>query len=189
MRKIVVFTKSYFFPIIFALLVLVICILFFKDNDSFDKSAINVNLSEDNIVVNNTLLLTDSAGKMLSLENVKPGTTGYIEFEITSTVKEKVKYEIYLTKNGVESELSSKFVKVFLTDANDNNIMEFNWSGVPTYYDLMVSNVDSDGKVLYSGFLRNKATKKFKLRMWIADTYEMSFDNKEFSVKLNADVI
>ena len=153
-------------------------------NDNPGKSTYHLSPFKDN-----TLLLTDSAGKMLSLENVKPGTTGYIEFEVTSNVKEKVKYEIYLTRNDVESELSSKFVKVFLTDINDKNIIDFNKTSVPTYYDLMVSNVDSSGKVLYSGFLKNNSTKKFRLRMWVADTYEMSLDNKEFSVKLNVNVI
>lgn len=189
MKKIIEFCKYYFTPVLLVIAIIVICMVILLENLPFDNSALNVNLSTEKIVVNNELLLTDSAGKILSLENVKSGITGFVEFEVTSTVNKKVKYEIYLTKEDSEKEVSSKFVKVFLTDENDNAINGFDKASIPTYYDLSIAKGVSSGKLLYSGTLRNKATEKFKLRMWVADTYEMSLDGKMFSVKLNIDVI
>ena len=112
-------------------------------------------------------------------------TPGYLEFEVSSSIDRKVEYEKYLTKNDFELEVPPKFVKVYLTDENDVLIESVKSSKIPTYFDLKVSDINPSGRVLYSGNLKNKGSKKFKLRMWVADTYELTVDARNFSVNLN----
>ena len=105
-----------------------------------------------------------------------------------SEVNNKVKYEIYLTKNDLENEVPVKFVKVYLTDENDVPIGNFKDSRLLTYYELKVAESDPSGKLLYSGTLKGQESKKYKLRMWVADTYELTTDARVFSVELNVKV-
>lgn len=178
----------YILPVLIVVVVVIVCILFLLDNIPRDSSALDVSVSRKKIILNNELLLTDSAGKLLTTDNNKIGTTGYIEFEVKSTVDEKVKYEIYLNKENADPELPVKFIKVYLTDENDVALNGYNVSNIPTYYDLRVSDIDPSGKLLYSGTLKDKNSKKFRLRMWVSDTYEITSDTKIFSTILNVKV-
>ena len=45
-----------------------------------------------------------------------------------------------------------------------------------------------DAPPLFSGYLKDKGSKKFKLRMWTADTYELSATTSIFSVKIDVNV-
>lgn len=175
-------------PIIIIVSVIAVCAMFLMNNLPFNDSHLDVDLKDEKIVLNNSLLLTDTMGKNLNLDNLKVGTTGYTEFEIKSKVDEKIKFEVYLLKEDAEPEVPLQFIKVYLTDENDNVIDGFDGASVPTFYDLKVSNVNLNGKLLYSGSFKNKESKKFKLRMWVADTYELTPSESIFSVKLKVGV-
>lgn len=175
-------------PIIIIITVIAVCAIFLMNNLPFNDSHLDVTLNDEKIVLNNSLLLTDTMGKNLNLDNLKVGTTGYTEFEIKSKVDEKIKFEVYLLKEEAEPEIPLQFIKVYLTDENDNVIDTFAGSSVPTFYDLKVSDINLNGKILYSGSLKNKESKKFKLRMWVADTYEITPSENIFSVKLKVGV-
>lgn len=175
-------------PIFIVLMVLVTCRFFLMENLPFNDTHLDVDLNDKKIVLNNSLLLTDTMGKNLNNENLKVGTTGYTEFEISSKVEEKIKFDVYFLKEDAEPEIPLQYVKVYLTDEEDNPISGFDSASVPTFYDLKVANVDLNGKLLYSGFLKNKGSKKFRLRMWVADTYELTPSEHIFSVKLKVGV-
>ena len=140
--------------------------------------------SNEKFTISNLLPMTDEVGKTITLESNKEGTTAYLEFEVSSSGNKKTSYEIYLVKDTLDVEVPVKFVKVYLTDDNDVALKNFDVANLPTYYDLRVSDIDPSGKVLYSGTIKNQDTQKFRLRMWVADTYELTTDVKKFSVKV-----
>lgn len=182
------FFRYLILPIIIIISVILVCAMFLMNNLPFNESHLDVNFKDEKIVLNNSLLLTDTMGKNLSMDNMKLGTTGYTEFEVKSKVDEKIKFEIYLLKEDAEPEIPLQYIKVFLTDEDDNVISSFDGASVPTFYDLKVSDVNLNGKLLYSGSFKNKESKKFKLRMWVADTYEITPSENIFSVKLKVGV-
>lgn len=179
---------TYLVPIFIICVVIVACVLFLLDNLPYTDDVLDVNLNQEKIVIDNTFVMNDAMGKMLSDDNENVGTNSYIEFEVTSTVDGKVKYEIYLSKEDAEPEISSKFVKVYLTDENDKAVTGFDVANIPTYYDLRVSDSNPSGRVLYSGVLKDKGSKKFRLRMWTSDTYEVTAETRMFSSILNVRV-
>ena len=149
----------------------------------------NYLFGNSDIVVSNSLPMTDVVGKTISIDNCIVGTTGYVEFEVKSMVDDKVKYEIYLTTESVNESIPLKFIKVFLSDEKDNALGYFDNDKLPTYYDLRLSTNDPSGRLIYSGYLSDKEKDKFKLRMWVADTYELTSNIKSFSVKLHVKIM
>lgn len=182
--------RNYRNIIIFVVVIIVFVASFFifnnMSNDNNDISL--VTLDEPIVVINNKLPMTDVVGKAIGVYSNKVGTTGYLEFEVKSGVNDNVRYEVYLTKNSVEAEVPMKFVKVYLTDSKDKVLKNYDKSSVLTYYDLKSMPDNKDSKFLFSGTLKANASQKFKLRMWVADTYELTTDARSFSVKLNVRV-
>ena len=64
-------------PIIIIITVIAVCAIFLMNNLPFNDSHLDVTLNDEKIVLNNSLLLTDTMGKNLNLDNLKVGTTGY----------------------------------------------------------------------------------------------------------------
>lgn len=179
---------------IIALTVVVVLIIFIilciKPEKEYDSSVLEVNFLTDNkeLIISNSLPMTDEVGVFIDSSNSIDGTTSYVEFEVKSNIEDKVKYELYLTKDTHELEVPVKFVKVYLTDYNDNKLKYFDGASVPTFYDLRLASTNVGGKLIYSGYLKNKGSQKFKLRMWVADTYELTAEEIKFSTELNVGI-
>lgn len=176
-----------FITFIILVIFIIMCIIPEKE---YELDALEINFLSDNqeLVVSNSLPMTDEVGILIDNNNSIDGTTGYVEFEIKSNVEEKVKYELYLTKDTYDLEVPVKFVKVYLTDENDKEFEYFDKSMVPTFYDLRLASTNAGGKLIYSGYLKNNGSQKFKLRMWVADTYELTAEEIKFSANLNVGI-
>lgn len=188
MKKFMNFISTYLLPVIIIGAVVVICVLFLLDNLPYDNNSLDVNLSREKVVISNKYLMSDELGKKISIDNEIKGTTGYVDFDIKSRVDGKLKYEIVLVNEPSDLDIDLKYVKVYLTDSNDKAFSNFDVANIPTYYDLRVSETDASGKVLYSGYLKNKGSQTFRLRMWTSDTHEIVAQQKMFSVKLKVNV-
>lgn len=178
-----------FISIVLLLGVLILIFSIVDKEYSNDVLVTNYLFGSSDIVVSNSLPMTDVVGKTISIDNCIVGTTGYVEFEVKSMVDDKVKYEIYLTTENVNESIPLKFIKVFLSDEKDNALGYFDNDKLPTYYDLRLSTNDPSGRLIYSGYLSDKEKDKFKLRMWVADTYELTSNIKSFSVKLHVKIM
>ena len=115
MSKKMEIVKHYLVPIFIILAVFGCCTFFLLENIPHSADDLDVNYSSKKIVINNDLLLTDVVGKNISEDNLKVGTTGYVEFEVSSKLDEKVKYEVVLTKENASPEIPLEYVKVYLT--------------------------------------------------------------------------
>lgn len=182
--------KRFIFVFITFIILVIFIILCIIPEKEYDLNALEINYLSDNkeLVVSNSLPMTDEVGVLINNNNSIDGTTGYIEFQIKSNVDEKVKYELYLTKDTYDLEVPVKFVKVYLTDGNNNELEYFTKSNVPTFYDLRLASTNAGGKLIYSGYLKNKGSQNFKLRMWVADTYELTAEEIKFSAELNVGI-
>ena len=178
--------KNVIIFIVFFIIIVVGTFYIFNSMEHDNNDIALITLSDTTVVISNDLPMTDEVGKAIDADSNKVGTTGYLEFEVKSNVDSKIRYEIYLTKNSVKAEVPQKFVKVYLTDSNDMKLKNYDRPSV--FYDLENLSGDKDSKVVFSGTLKGNTSQRFRLRMWVADTYELTSDARKFSVKLNVRV-
>lgn len=180
--------------ILVAIFSFILCLfLYFSGNASDNKNATLIFSYSENageLVVDNSMPITDTVGKQLdfSLNQTK---YGYSEFSISANMEglKSIDYEIYAIPVGVALELPTSYVKVYLTDGENDLPVDGYRDLVPTYRDLKISQSDPAGKKIYSGTLEKDETKEFRLRMWLADTYPITTDARSFKMLLYVKVI
>lgn len=142
------------------------------------------------LLMDSSMPITDTVGKKLSFtpNQVKHG---YSEFSISANMEgiDKIHYEIYAKNIGVSTELPTDYVKLYLTNADNDQPLEGFDNFVPTYRDLKVAVSDPAGKKIYSGILEKGEIKNFRLRMWLADTYPITAEVRNFGILLYVKVI
>lgn len=179
------FNKSVgYFILIIVLFSVLICFvpMIFKNNLN-DVSLVDVT---DDILLKNSLPLTDISGKTLDAGNVRKEFLNEIAFSIKGIGDEDkaVKYEICLINEVTGKEISNNYVKIYLTD-NDNKPFNFyNENAVPVYQSLKISESSAEGKVIYSDIIKGKEIRKFKLRVWLSDAYILNETDRYFSAKI-----
>lgn len=176
--------------IVFLIIVIDSAIVLYRNNkDSTKKNnnnpSISVEFVQDNkIIITNKLPLIDVVGKKLQYDT-ESENQAYLDFNISSDSNEQVNYEIYIEKLEVDNEMDSHYVKVYLTDDNDQPYEGFDSNASPTYFDLRVSNIKPSAKRLYSGALDSEKTQKFRVRVWVSDSYVVRKDIERFSFEIN----
>lgn len=182
----------FYITLVLIALILVVGVPIYSYGNRMGDEAINVSYSTDNIIdCSNLLTMSDDVGRTITYDNYSDGNLGYLEFEVTSKVDEKIDYEIYLVADDEKNDIPTKFVKVYLTDEKDKD-KTFNNSrivSIPTFYDLRIAESTPEGRLIYSGELTNKETDSFKLRMWVSDTYKLTADSEGFSAEVIVKVL
>lgn len=179
------FNKSVgYFILLIVLFSVLICFvpMIFKNNLN-DVSLVDVT---DDILLKNSLPLTDISGKTLDAGNVRKEFLNEIAFSIKGLGDEDkaVKYEICLINEVTGEEISNNYVKIYLTD-NDNKPFNFyNENAVPVYQSLKISESSAEGKVIYSDIIKGKEIRKFKLRVWLSDAYILNETDRYFSARI-----
>ncbi len=137
------------------------------------------NESETNVIsIQNAVPISDENGKMLT------GSDNTFDFTLSAKFAgiNSIGYEIYATP--VEKTLDTNYVKVYLTDQNDNPISGFD-GVVPTYEEL-TDSTEAGSKTIYkSSLTQSDKVEKFRLRVWISSDYNYSAESKRLSFKVN----
>ena len=141
--------------------------------------------NSDILTIENKLPVSTTIGKELNGNGTADGIHGYIEFSIENKSNEKKKYVILLTKQFMEKEIASSYVKFYLTDEKDTPFKGFEQNIVPSYYDLLSFSDRPGSRVLYTGLIEGNDVLNFKLRMWLDDSYALSSQKEYFSVDLD----
>lgn len=166
--------------------------LYFYDNNRNVKNATLVFSYSKNssLMVDNSMPITDSVGKNLTF-SANQKKYGYSEFSVSANMNglESVEYEIYAVPAGVALELPRNYVKLYLTQGENDLPLEGYRGDVPTYSDLKVAKMDPAGKKIYSGTLKQGEVANFRLRMWLADTYPITMEQRNFKIFLYARVM
>lgn len=150
-----------------------------KDN-SLTTATVSFNYTEsetNHIQLTNALPMSDTNGKKLN------GDQEVFDFTVTGNYGEKgtVLYDVYATPYDMT--LSDKYVKVYVTDQNDNPVKGYDGDVVPTYntledYNIPASTKDTfttKGKLLYSSELtKEKNSDDLRVRVWLSSSYGSS---------------
>ncbi len=176
-----------FLALIFLFFVVVNCIPFLlKDKD------LNIKLfGDDEVSIRSILPITDISAKEMDTKKIQNGIIGYAEFsiELDGNSSKPVPYEIYLTDISEDDVLKYDYIKVYLTDENGVAYKRFSGNLAPSYKDMGVSLKHLDKRVLLSSTIKANETKVFKLRIWVADTYVLDDEIKEFKGKISVRTI
>ncbi len=143
------------------------------------------NETSNGVTLTDAYPTTDEEGKKLTNDD----TQKYFDFDVTSTIGGDITipYFVYAVDitGEVENKLSEDYVKIYLTD-QDDQVYE-GYEDVPTYDDL--DNVkgpeEVDGKLLYQDTFYESGVKEFRLRMWVSDKYEVSEEVKTFKIRVD----
>lgn len=135
------------------------------------------------ISLENALPISDQQGKELS------GAKNVFDFNVSASYKgvSKIKYDIF-AESVDNNTLPEEFVKVYLTDQNDNPVEGYEGDNVPLYDDLQNYNYNGKNhyKLLHSGYLTEQdSNKNFRLRIWLSSDFTDGSNQLTFSFKVN----
>lgn len=136
--------------------------------------------SDSNVItIENALPMKDEVGKNQIESNEM------FDFSISSNYgyDGDINYEIY-TVDGNNNTLPPEYLKVYLTDQNDNALEGYDTT-VPVYANLEQTS-DGNGRYLFKSKLDHvNSSKNFRLRVWIDSSYNDAVNTKRFSFKVN----
>ena len=183
--------RSYFKQVILAFFVVILlsisylfflCMYKLSTTKEYDPNDLELKVKGiNNIVVKDTLPLSDKMGKTIDVSEIDDGIEGYVEFTIKNKSNMDTNYEIYMKKNEVEKEIDVHYVKFYLTDADNNPLGIYNNNYSPTYYSLNYLEDKPEASSIYKGEISGNSEKKFKLRSWVSDGYSFHKEERTFS--------
>ncbi len=143
------------------------------------------------ISITDAMPMSDSEGKAIENSSNANVTQGFFDFTVTATLGDSshVNYEISATDVSPSSEkLDPQYVKVYLTDATNDMPVEGYTKDVPVYSNLERATGKPTNKRLYNDTFRGSGTRKYRLRLWVADNYPvLERGNETFSMKVNVE--
>lgn len=169
------------FRIMFVLVgVFALTFLVYKTSFSLMSNSLTDNLKVDKITSNYlSFNYADNDGEFYEVNNPRVISDFYgknffakkYDFEVSfpndAIDSDDVEYKIIIKDMG--SKIDNKFIKVYLTDQN-NNALDGYENNVPVYTTF---NDSLDGKVIYSGKLsKDNLVDKYRLKIWISKAYK-----------------
>lgn len=159
-----------------------------KVNNVISTRAIKCNFSEGPAIsIKSAFPISDEVGKTLTSDSYSGYDQGYYDSTLSCKCKGTCKgtYEIYAINNSTEPKLNAQYVKTYVTDGEAT---ERELTGVKRFSDLETAQSDPSGVVIYKGTFSGSFSQKIRLRMWLADDYDISDDSKIFKARLNANI-
>ena len=135
--------------------------------------------SDTNVIeISNAVPMADENGKRMN------GNKNMFDFTVSAKYSgvSSIGYEIYATP--VTQTLESKYIKVYLTDQNDQAITGFD-EDVPTYEKLKDSKIENSKTIYKSSLTSSGQSDDYRLRVWVNSDYNMPETSKSFSFKVN----
>ena len=182
--EIAAFTVSLF--CIIAILIMIVFIIL-RDNNAIRYQNLDVVFNNSDIIsISNKLPLSDEIAKTYEGEGMEPDIEGYSTFTISNPNDKKVIYQIYITKQDTKfNYIKSDYINFYLTDENNNPYPGFDKNIMINYHDLYVLSDKPGSRLLYTSKLMAHKSEKFKLRMWLADSYGLTQNKEDFSVDID----
>ena len=178
--------KQYLIALLFLVAVLGIFLYFRNHNQVNKEESVSTSYKDSKTVTIESILpISDELGKTIDGKGTEDGIQGYVELSITNNINKDIEYEIYIDKKDLDKEISSNYIKFYLTDEADNPLEGYKQNSVPTYKDLLVLVDSPSSRLLYSDKLKAKETKKVILRVWLSDSYVVSNEINKFTFDIN----
>ena len=149
----------------FVVLVLTSSYLFFlhmykiNNSNEFDSDDLEISFKTENIVeLKDTLPLSDVVGKTIEVNDINDGIEGYLEFNIKNNSNQSTNYEIYIKRNQVNSEIDTRYVKIYLSDSDGNPLGIYNNSFSPSYNSLKYLKDKPEAKSVYKSSISGNSS-------------------------------
>ncbi len=163
--------------------------------NKIQSGTVSMNYLEDDagISITNAYPISDDTGKKLTGEESDLGimelSKAYFDFtvSVTASADTTIQYEILGENISTEPSLGEEFVKIYLTDGDESEtpMKGFDEEKVPTFSTFKPVSSNSKQRILYKGtFTKAEESQKFRLRMWVADTYEGEEQQTGFKLKI-----
>ena len=156
--------------------------------NTITTGTITMSYSEDTNGINlvDALPMSDEQGKVLAGEN------NVFDFTVTATINGSgtttINYDVTATKES-NSTLVDSAVKVYLTDitsdADTQVLAPTKVSTLTKTGNSEASSAPSDQYKLTSGTFTNTTTRKYRLRMWVADDYSSLGTSGTYKLRVN----
>ena len=156
--------------------------------NTITTGTITMSYSEDTNGINlvNALPMSDEQGKALAGEN------NVFDFTVTATINGSgtttINYDVTATKES-DSTLVDTAVKVYLTDitsGGDTQVLApTKVSALTKTGNSEASGAPSNQYKLTSGTFTNTTTRKYRLRMWVADDYSSLGTSGTYKLRVN----
>ena len=153
--------------------------------NTITTGTITMSYSEDTNGINliDALPMTDEQGKALAGEN------NVFEFTVGATITgtTTINYAVTATKESGSS-LDDTAVKVYLTDitsGGDTEVLAATKVSALQKTTSDVSGAPNDQYKLTSGTFNTTTTKKYRLRMWVADDYSSLGTSGTYKLRVN----
>ena len=169
-------------------LIVVICIfLHLKSQNQVTKEQQLSTSYKDSktVTIKSVLPISDELGRTIDGKGTEDGIQGYVELTITNNIDKKIDYDIYIEARVLDHEIKGNYIKFYLTDEADNPLDWYKQNTVPTYADLLSLTDKPGARVLHSGRLKEKESKKIIVRVWLADSYAVSNEIDSFSFDIS----
>ena len=166
----------FLFTIIAVLLCVLVYFIFSTSKNNIDEADVILYADLENVSIDNSLPVNDKFGKNIS-DNISGGYKK-VDFEIINVSSKSKTYQLYITKNNLNTnEINNDFVKFYLTDDKDNPMGVFDNNKVPSYRNLSYIKDKADSKLLFTDKIDKYQRKKFVIRVWVTDNYVSLSDN------------
>ena len=157
-----------------------------EEVNTITTGTITMSYSEttNGINLTNALPMTDEVGKALKDENQ------YFDFNVKADIvgDTTINYAITATKES-DSTLAEDGVKLYLTSmdntADTQILAPTKFNAIPKTGASEASGAPQDQVKLHTGTFTTGATHSYRLRMWVADDYEVSGTSQTFKVRVN----
>lgn len=156
--------------------------------NTITTGTITMSYSEDTNGINlsNALPMSDDQGKALS------GSNNVFDFTVTATINGSgnttINYDVTATKES-DSTLDDSAVKVYLTSidnsADTQVLAPTKVSALTKTGSSEASGAPSNQYKLTSGTFTNTTTRKYRLRMWVADDYSSLGTSGTYKLRVN----
>lgn len=148
-----------------------------------NSKGVVLNIKKDTFDIIGSLAVTDKYGRTIVDDSLDSNV--FVEFEVKNKSEHKKNYQIFITRKDDKSEqIPGAYIKFYLTDLKDNPLDQYNGNKLPNYDELKYLNDDSASKLIYEGSLKHRTSTKYRLRVWIDDTYDISTGDSSFSFKI-----
>lgn len=183
-------SRIYIIISLVVIMFIAICVVYIENNQN-RKSSMKLDLisNQSNIITfSDKLPINDDVGRYFKYNDDNAKVQGFYQFVITNNNDHGTFYEIYVDMGDYPNLVHSNFIKVFLTDGDDNPVTGFNSKSVPTIYKLKNSSSSVTGKRLFRGYIKPKESKEYILRSWVGDAYSIGSYEKEIKFDVNVEV-
>lgn len=146
------------------------------------KDFLYLETKKSNLKINNSQTVSDKIGID------KKSGSGYANFIIKADKlkSDEIEYEIYVKQINSVNSINKKYVKLYLTEKSMNRGLI---DKPKTFDSLKVAKTDMNARQIYSGKIKKKEKINLELKMWLADTYTITNEKKNFEIIYGINVI